>query len=605
MSGENNKKKDAFFADLAAICAQPERLSSERRLGFWQTVDYETRLGKGVMLAAQNKNRPADVWLCPVLTGWYRIYVGVVALVGGWQQNSVHLRLTDDPASTQFKPASDMVGGGIEEVFWKCADLTGQQIELKKYSGEPNRGDCILGWLRFEPMTAQDVDDFQKDEASTHTKTIYAANDMHCMAYLFGAQEQRDWDMAAQPYEQSDVEWLSVENVRVADGVHTVPAEEFSFARDGDENVLRSFSAAYTDDMLKNLVRRGHAMGLKMCVSQRMGAWCNTFPLDQTVFENSFYATHPEFRCVDRDGAVTEAMSYGYPKVRSYITNQLLRQAANGFDAVELMFHRGVPYVLFEQPFLKRFSERYGDDPRELPWDDPRITEIRCAIMTEYVRELRSALDSAGFSRVSIHVRAGHTLYDNRLIGLDVETLAREGLIDTVIVYPARWRENLNGDVWQDGEGHKIDLGKYPAFTRQGDQSVIIRQEGFYLLEPIPDSHGAFPAPNTERERIAEWTELENQTGVRIYFDLMPRHMSAAEYRRRLLEIYDAGGKRISLWDTQERAAERRVWNLLRRAGHRDEILAAAPDENGCCARYRFLFLGGKSVGRVRPSWGS
>ena len=599
------ERRVTFFADLAAICAQTELLSSERRLGLWQTVSYETRLGKGVMLAAQNKNQPAPVWLCPALTGWHRIFVGVVALVGGWQNNSVHLRLTDDPASTQFKPASDMVGGGIEEVFWKCADLTGQQIELKKYSGKLVRGDCILGWLRFEPMSEEEIAAFQKDEADTTTKNIYVANDMHCMGYLFGAQTQRDWDMAAQPYEQSDVEWLSVENVRLNTAAQTVPAEECSFPRDGDENVLRSFSSSYTDEMLQNLVRRGHALGLKMCVSQRMGGWCNSFPFDQGYFENAFYLAHPECRCVDRDGAVTDAMSYCYPQVQAYITDQLLRQAANGFDAVELMFHRGVPYVLFEQPFLERFAAKYGDDPRELPWDDPRITEIRCLILTQFVRELRRALDAAGFSRVSIHVRAGHTLYDNRLFGLDVENLASEGLIGAVLVYPARWRENLTGDVWQEDGSHKIDLRKYPAYTEQGDQSVIIRQEGFYLLPSIPDSHGQFPAPETESERIAEWVGLENRTGVNIYFDIMPRHMSAAEYRRRLLEIYEAGGKRISLWDTQERAAERRVWNLLRRAGHREEILAAQPDENGCSLRYRFLRLGEKFIGRVRPSWGS
>ncbi|MBQ7638777.1 MAG: hypothetical protein IJS90_07750 [Clostridia bacterium] len=388
MTEKNNRQAEVFFTDLAAICAQPETLTSERRLGFWQTVGYETRLGKGTMLAAQNKSQPAPVWLCPELSGWHKIYVGVVALVGGWQNNSVHLRLTDDAASTQFKPASDMVGGGIEEVFWKCADLTVRRIELKKYSGELVRGDCILGWLRFEPMSEEDIAAFQKDAADTTTKNIYAANDMHCLAYLFSAETQRDWNMAAQPYEQSDVEWLSVENVGTDLGASAVPQEAFSYPRDGDENVFHSFSSSYTDEMLQNLVRRGHDMGLKMCVSQRLGAWCNSFPFDEGYFENAFYQAHPEYRCVDRDGEVTEAMSYCYPQVRAYVTDQLLRRAADGFDAVELMFHRGVPYVLFEQPFLELFAAEYGDDPRELPWDNPRITKIRCEIITQFVRNL-------------------------------------------------------------------------------------------------------------------------------------------------------------------------------------------------------------------------
>ncbi|MBQ8955032.1 MAG: hypothetical protein IJ048_13045 [Clostridia bacterium] len=585
-----------LFADLPAICPEKGGLSPLRRLGFWHTVPYLTKETAGVMLSAQNQSRPGPIELRPSLTGFCRVYVGVAAIVGCWQNNNVLLRLSGDAGYTLFSPASDIVGSGVEEVFWKCADMTDQSVFLKKPDGVPC--DCILAWLRFEPMSEAEVEAFRVDAPR---RCVYAANDMHNMAFLYAAKTPEDWLMAVMPYEQSDVEWLSVENVRVNDGALPVPAEEYAFARDGDANVHELFRTAYTDDMLRALVRQGHAMGIKMCVSQRMGAWCMTFPYESV---NTFAAAHPELRCIDRDGTPVDALSYSYAAVQDYIIGMLVAHAANGFDAVELMFHRGVPYVLFEEPFVRRFEETYGVDPRVLPWDDGRIMEARCAVVTGFVARLRRALDGVGHARVGIHIRTGHTVYDSRMIGVDPFAMAKAGLITAVISYPAIWRELPEVDVWQEGEDHLIDPAKYGRVADEMDTSVIMRREGFDYVGAFPDSRGVMRGGGSEAERVAEWAKLEAE-GVRVYFDIMPRVMSAMEYRRRLMEIFEAGGRGVSLWDTHQRAAMRRTWNLLRRAGHRDEIAAFSRGEDGCSTRHRFLELGGLSERRVRPSWGS
>jgi len=97
-------------------------------------------------------------------------------------------------------------------------------------------------------------------------------------------------------------------------------------------------------EMLKALVDYGHSQVLKMCSSRRMGSWDKEFPHDQMLFVTKFVKEHPEFRCVDRDGTVLTAMSYAFPEVQDYVIEQFLEMAKLGFDAVEPIYTRGVPY---------------------------------------------------------------------------------------------------------------------------------------------------------------------------------------------------------------------------------------------------------------------
>ena len=356
--------------------------------------------------------------------------------------------------------------------------------------------------------------------------------------------------------------------------------------------------------MLADLIGYGHRRGLKMCMSMRMGAWGMEFPYDQTYFSNRFKEAHPELRCVDRDGTPIDALSYAFPAVRSYVIGQFLFMADLGCDAVEMIFTRGVPYVLFEEPVLLRFREEYGEDARTLPLDDPRLNALHCRIMTEFVRELRAALDEQrGKAQTGLHARILYSLYDSRYVGLDVETWAREGLITGVISYPQRIRECLDGDVWADAGG-KLDLEKYARYVRECPHSPIRRSGDFNTADPVPDTRGVLQGPRDQAARVRELMRLETEYGVRVYIEIMPRSMSAADYKARALELYDAGCGGISLWDTYCRAPQRSTWTMVRRLGHRDELPGFDPGEGTWYSFHRLLKVGGQDVSRYVPAWG-
>ncbi len=605
------KPDGILFADLAAVCTPSDRISDQRILGKWNAISYEVAGVQGTLLTAMNENRPEPVYLNPALTGWHRIYVGLAVFNNSdWRKNVLPIRLTGDPARTVFNPDGGVPGaGGVEESFWKCADMTGEAVEISRFE----RGcfvldsltDANIAWIRFEPMTEKEVEDFKADQMDDSHRCIYATNDMHCMAYAVHPTKQEEWEIAAQVYEQSDVEWLSVENLYSFDGKPDVPFEQFPFSRLLHKECQDGLKS-YTDEMLQGLARRGHEVGLKMCASHRMGAWGVECTWDEMYFENSFRHAHPQLRCVDRDGHIVDAMSYAYPETQDYIISMFLRLAADGFDAVEMMYNRGVPYTLFEQPLIDAFQKRYGENICEIPSEDPRVIALRCEIMTGFVRRLRKALDERFPERhVRIHARGLYSIYDCRYVGVDMETWAKEHLIDAVISYPQSYREDLTGDIWQEGVLGRIDLEKYSRFVEELPKPPCFYEGDFREISPRPDTKGVPQGPKDQKERIGQWMKLSHDTDIPIYFEIMPRQMPKEVYMERVKEIYDLGGERISLWDAYSRAPRHSTWNTVRRVGHKETLDTLLEEKETICRRYRFLHIGRLDVSRFLPCWGA
>ena len=116
------------------------------------------------------------------------------------------------------------------------------------------------------------------------------------------------------------------------------------------------------------------------------------------------------------------------------------------------------------------------------------------------------------------------TQADNDYFGLDVATWAREGLIDTLIPYsPAPLALPVAEDTWTSG-------GQIQPFVEavRGTRCLM--------------------APN-----------------------LMPRDLSAEDYRRMASMLYAAGAEHLFVWDCAGswfRANCQAPWNALRRLGH-------------------------------------
>lgn len=577
-----------------------EHFSSWNQFDKWRIVPYQTESFEGNLLSCNN-GIPPDITYDPKLTGWYKIYL----LAPG---NSVLLmKLTSDPAYLGVAAASKRMDT-MEEFLWRCADMTGQSISINRLlldGTDPKHS--MLGGLRLVPMTQEEVAQWKYEETRTDTKRIYATDDMHNRLFYMNHLTQADWLPSVLNYCHSDVEWISLEQIRnfVTRRLVTDNIDEFSFPRPGDKLVQENFPKFNYQKVLEDCVKVGHENGFKMSLSLRMGAWGMGFPFDQCYFDSDFSQNHPEFKTVDRNGDPICAMSYAYPEVQDFMVSELVNMAETGCDAVTLIGHRGIPYVLFEKPVADRFYEMYGEYPYELPLDEPRLHKLHCQIMTEFMRKARKALDDRfGKNKVEIHVRTSYSVFDSDYISLDVESWAREGLISAVITYPLRTYEKLEGDIWKDEEHTRIDLDKYSHYVHTAHD--VIRHFGDFKDSPAYVNYrGKLCGPASPKERVERWMVLEKEYGVKVYFDIMPRYLTNEQYKSRALELYEYGAERVSMWDTYgSRVMPKAMWSTAGRLGHKEELSEMDVGEGVDYRIYKICQLAGYDISRYAPCWG-
>jgi hypothetical protein len=597
-------RQEIYLTDLGKLANPQEHAASIRVTDKWEVVPYETSERSGTLLAAVKNVKPDPVTFTLGLTGWYRIYVCLPGY-GSFGSYAINLQLTNDKSYAQLCP-SGQAHGKFEEIYWKSADLTGQDITLSKFKTGIDH-DAMLAWLRFVPMSDDEIAAYKHDQQRRDTKRIYATHDMHGHLYLYDPQKAADWYCIVENYRDSDVASFSMENVMIFDGDPAAgDPDNQGYYRPGDRNVQKGLKPNLTFGLLNNLVHYGHDMGLEMYLSMRMGAWGIEFPYDQMYFANKFANEHPELRCFDRLGAPAEAMSYLYPEVQDYLIDIFAKMAETDCDGVEMIFTRGVPYVLYEQPFIDLFRSRYGDlDPRRLPIADKRVHGLFCEVMTGFVARLRKRLDdvraACNKKPVKLIARVHASIENGRLVGIDVAEWARQKLIDVIVSYPMFIAENMDADVWADEERTLLDLDKYRQFVQTSPAAPVIRQGNFDyedVTELIKQHHNGDPL--TEEERIASFKAL----GLPVFFEILPRQMPTEEYKRRALRLYERGAEGISLWDTYNRVPNRQQWTMVRRLGHKDELAQYSSGEGDLYRYIPVLRINGQNISLYKPMWG-
>lgn len=583
-------EKERFFSDLGQLAQPAEALSQYGYVDKWRVVPYKTAEISGTMLASLGTGTPPDIALPLGCTGWHRIFVGIYA--SGDAPGEIQLKLSGDGGFSTIEACLDLTFGeySVQEYFWRCADLTGQDLILGKHLSGATPAEACLAWVRMEPMTEQETQ-------IAGTKRLYAANDMHSSLCFHDMRRPDAWLDVVQDVADSDAEWLSVERPGIF-GDEVVAQDAAAFPRTYDEQCMRQRNT-YHIEMLQKLVEYGHQQGLKLCMSQRIAWWGMGFPFDQSPYADDFALRHPEYRCIDRDGTVLPQLSFCYPEVQEHVIGKLLWGLPAGFNALEMILARGFLYSLFEKPFLERFERAYGLDARYLPLDDPRITEQRCAVMTEFVRRLRVRMDAYDRS-IGLHATVPFSLWDCRHLGLDVENWAKEGLVTAVITHDRRVREILPETLWQqDG---RLDLQAYHRYATEGN-SPIRYDYDFGFAPPLADSCGILQGPASQQERIGEFMELERKYGITVYVNLMPRAMPAGEALARAEEIYQCGCDHIALWDVNTRTCRKSEWAFTRWLGHKEQLreLAAAAEKS--FRKVRVLEIAGTDVSRYMPIW--
>ncbi len=199
-------------------------------------------------------------------------------------------------------------------------------------------------------------------------------------------------------------------------------------------------------DPLAAAVAAAHAEGLRIyayhtifdegCPPDVLYGGTSPFP-----WQSKFTRAHPEYLVVDRTGAKRQwgVLEYAYPEVRRYKIGQFrwfMKQY--DFDGMYVCTRSHSPPAEsadqfgFNDPVVREFRKRFGVDIRTQPFDVEKWRRLRGEFLSQFFRELRSALPG---KIVFAAVPRGQYLgppYGN--LFLDWRTWVRDGLVDGLVI---------------------------------------------------------------------------------------------------------------------------------------------------------------------------
>ena len=544
-----------YITDLDR-CTPATALCAEAARGRWQTLDYEAEGFSGVLLMAGPETRAPAIRYPLRAPGWHAVSVGVHPTSDG--EGDLTQMLVKLSGDDTFSVLTWDTGGHhlrrkqLQEIFWKVADLTEQQVDFRQLTRRIDPGDAFgsvqcaalrVAYIKLVPLTPSEVDAVRAGRAGGEGRRLFAHNDSHGPHYVYGPTTAEEIRREIEPYRDSDFSRMYWESGS-GDLLHyptkigrtpDVP-EIAEFGRVGDRLVAESWRSYLEQglDPFRIALDRTHEIGLEFHASYRLAGWTYPPPLDQD-YRRGHFRDHPELRCIDRDGTPLPRLSYAFRETQDYCLALLREMATYPIDGICLLYNRRPPYVAYEQPLLESFAAAHGEDPRELPDDDPAWLAFRADVMTEFMRRVRRTMDESSPQqsrgrRMQISACVMGLEDENRYFGLDVAAWAREGLIDVLIPYSAApLAMPTEEDTWSD----PAQLEPFVAAT-QGTACTL--------------------APN-----------------------VMPRHMSPKDFRRMAHMLYGTGAEHLFFWDCagpSGRANYRPSWNALRRLGQREEIAA-------------------------------
>lgn len=607
MPNMNDTRKEVLFSDLGNQLSPADAITDGDTPTTWRRCHYETAELSGTLVAAQDRSRVAPLTLSPNLTGWYRIHLGIGRRSSeGHIQQRLLVSLTGDKAERLVAPWRGLSPWTVDDCFFRCADMTGKSLTFRHPEYERAADETLLAFVRFIPMSDEEVSAYLAERERRDTRTLYATDDVHNVL----TAGPKDLSIALAQIEnlrESDVGVLAMEywgfaKFYTGEGV----PEEIFWGRDYEEcaaRTMRRFRAAGIDPY-KEMIAHARDVGLSVHLSMRIGAWNYEFPWD-AGFATLDYDRHPELHMRDRDGVAVSRLSLAFRETWEIYANYYSEMAKYDIDGVDLLFNRGYPFILFEEPFLSAFREKYGVDARTLPNADERVMREKCRFITAFLRHIRARLDSERAARgqkplrYTAHVHK--TLEGCRLVGLDVESWAKEGLIDTVVCYPLETYESYPDHFYADEEKTVLNLDAYLEGMRTGPDRFRF---GWYDAGFNYTSLRYDVAEDLEAEVQALMAAVAG-TSTKLFVHVMPRNQYPSLTLERARKLYAFGADGIALWDTNTRTEVLREWTTTSRLGHREEIETMDHGEGVLFKNHNFTVLGNLRMDRYPPHWGA
>jgi lysophospholipase L1-like esterase len=536
---ENSRKAD-LISDMT-LCTPAHALSKRREHAKWKVFEYETAEYSGKCVSVGRESSAPDLTFKLGKQGWHAVYVGLSTITDLVRpdKNHVEVKLTNDPVYTRLSNRLDLASPRrdvLEEVFLGVADLSENDLHFSTVYEMPAR----IHYVKTIPLTDAEVAIVLADRNQKETRTSVATFDGFTWIHPFRPQSRADLAATFSAYRNSDFKtwWFQVGG---ADLVHhptkvgnLMGGHLDTFPRSVDREYVESVQHLHAKgiDPLRVAVEEAHAQEAEILICLRAAGWKGAPPWEE-FFMSEFYESHPEWRCIDHDGTPTMHLSYAAEEVQDHLIEVYREALQREPDGAGFMFHRGMPLMLWEEPFCRRFIEKFGEDPRKIAEDDPRVFEMRAEIVTGFMRKIRDVLDETAKKlgredrRLKLAVTTFATAADNKTFGLDVETWIQEKLIDQI------------GIAW---------FGYYTSGlkTKSGD--------------------------------TAYYSRITAGTDVTIYpFYVGWKMNSASDLLNKVAQNYVDGADGIAFWDPNQfetwQSGKNAFWPLVSRLGHRREIL--------------------------------
>ncbi len=419
----------------------------------WRTVPYETVDGiVGTMLMTTTLIDAPPVSLPLNLKGCYRIYLGLgCPTLDASTSASVKVRLTDDPCYSVFQVTGRYWWMEFQEIYWRETDLTGQTLQIAKPKGMHNGGpmqiQSYISYLRLEPLSDEEAEAIQKRRNEPTNFNIFGTEDGWSVVAIDNQTTLEELYEPIFPYKDSDVRTI-LYNAAAGDYVNYPDTKVGTAAWVSDRPIYsRPLDKAWDQSMEELRTKQidpvgalcdfTHSLGLEFHGTVRIGSFACEPPMDES-FKTDFYNAHPEFRCKDIDGREIPRLSYAFPEVQQHMLDLYCEIAERNIDGFGWIYIRSLPVILYEDPLIDGFMQKYDLDPRELPEDDVRVVNFRSEIFTDFIRKAETTLNDLrikqGRAPLKYSAIVPATKKVNQLGGLDLQTWVEEGLIDILAV---------------------------------------------------------------------------------------------------------------------------------------------------------------------------
>jgi len=426
---------EIVITDMSLLGPQ-DALSARSEKGKWWLRRYTApgEASEGTLAAVEEAD-PYDPDSClaselrlPLdLDGWYEVWVRTHRPpVGGGAQGGVDVRLSGERCFRHADPtevaaprdAPDETDGALVDIFYRAADLTGQDLLFQQpygtYSSDTKLSTASLAGVRLVKLSEEQVAEVQAERRREAAHIIGYDNDGFSYFWKWGVHHPDCIARLIEPLRDQSAAFLNVELGGL--GGITIPTPYTGmyqmgagYVRDGDMRANAFFQWCYDNDVniLDTLTEYGHQVGVKVFASLMME---RSFSRDETM------RAHPEWRITKGRGN----WNYALPEVQDYQIKKIAWIIGNhDIDGFIVDFTR---YGHF-------FNE---DEPNKFEHMNAFLRKLSAAVDEVNAGKERKVLLCASYGDRSWHLTHWGTgvLSDQ---GLDVDTWLKEELFDIIM----------------------------------------------------------------------------------------------------------------------------------------------------------------------------